>query len=492
MSNSDQAVATVPVTVTAEKGTEIFIIDHSFDLKAQGLERVSAKLEPGIYKIKFKAGSLIREVLETIQPGTEPVAISSPVMSFTSTAPLKDTRCTHEYHEEEAERLSRKVHSKLGQGSQIFVFARRWSHPPSEGETESLDLNSNPAQGLTLHDLDGKLLLDLELSSQAGSGPDPSAGCTIEVDPGVYRLRIETPRWGALEQSLVASRGWQSQVFLMQSTEAGGVADLSTASVLQAPLDAGFDAKRPDYRLAELARIGLANGRTVISPDDLEEMLNQKSANPMLGVYGAHALLVSRKPDPGLLRRVVDNLEALLGSHPDVEALKLVVPTGGDSGYRHTVPPMLSASWSIVVKAAAKRPELVPEGSLAAVVSPNLWGDATWLIWLADRLDVAPGRQDLSLAEALGRIVGSKSSLNVTNPESSRRRDLSDMEDALLSALVPAQRSVPSDDVPSPLRSAAAAPSEPPSEEQLAEALGVPPSTLKDVSLKLLSKLGEL
>ncbi|NTV96643.1 MAG: hypothetical protein HGA75_14730, partial [Thiobacillus sp.] len=115
--------------------------------------------------------------------------------------------------------------------------------------------------------------------------------------------------------------------------------------------------------------------------------------------YGAHLLLQGDERDLDLLREVVGNLEAMLGSHPDVAALCLALARHDGQepppGLRFATPPMLARGWQLVVEASLERPELVPGDSFAARVAGNLVSGSHWLIWrrtaaLAQTLQASP------------------------------------------------------------------------------------------------------
>ncbi len=199
------------------------------------------------------------------------------------------------------------------------------------------------------------------------------------MNPGLYRLRLSLPSGACQEHTLVACAGWQTQVFLLQRDHEGArLADLPKASVLMA-LGKGFQTGDAGLRQAELARLGLMNERKVLS-SDVREMLEGKFANPMLGIYGAHLLLLENSPDLRLVRIVVNNLRSLLGdSHPDVEALALAV--NGSPASSFAVPPMLRRSWKLVVDATLERPDLVPADSVAARAAQNVCSEEPWFVW---------------------------------------------------------------------------------------------------------------
>src|SRR3954447_11944382 len=117
-----------PVGLTvyaADEAKEIFIIDGQFRLVGRGLGRMHANLEPGIYKVKARAGLTTREQHVVLFPG-QPQSVNLGPIPFTSPAPLSQTLKTHEYHMGAAQQLSGNIHVRAGEGSSIFVFARDW------------------------------------------------------------------------------------------------------------------------------------------------------------------------------------------------------------------------------------------------------------------------------------------------------------------------------------------------------------------------------
>ncbi|HEV2758677.1 MAG TPA: hypothetical protein VGV86_03820 [Acidimicrobiales bacterium] len=494
MSGFDGVSRPISVTVTAEKNTEIFVIDGAFNLRARGVGRVDEKLEPGLYKLKFRSGPLVQEMHEVVEAGQGPFEFTCPPLEFASPAPLAQTSTTHGYQEEAAAELSRQVHRRIGTGSQIFLFARCYTGKAFSSRPKVDD----PARGLTLHDLEGRLLVDFEHDARAGAGSDASAGCTVELAPGAYRLRGRTERWGALEQMIVASAGWQTQVFLWQTDDDGRrVPDLSGTCVLLAELGTGFSPDSGTLRSSELARVALAERRVFMPRHQLREMLGSEVDNPMVGIYASHALVSAGEADRDLLTAVTDKLRQLLGEHPDVEALRLHLDGAAGTPYRFQAPPMLASSWSLVLAASEHLPELVPRGSLAARASTALWGDGPWLIWMADGFDDEAWRTERTLGAVLGRIAEVAPSMDPDEIGIPRAEiALSAAEEALLSAVSPLVRSTqesassglmvptgPAADVPG----TAPAPSS--IEATLAARLGVPLAALDGLAARLLSKL---
>src|SRR5215212_2515208 len=135
------------VTVNAPRDVETFIIDHAFNLVHRGAGAFSHAVPPGIYKFKFRRGLAIEERLEEI--GETPRTIEAPPLEYDSAVPLRSTRGADEKHLDAARAMSGETHLTLGEGAQLFLFARS-------------DDSSDPVAGLALHALDGALLADIQ------------------------------------------------------------------------------------------------------------------------------------------------------------------------------------------------------------------------------------------------------------------------------------------------------------------------------------------
>ena len=460
------------------------MIDHNFQVCGRGIGTLDTELVPGLYKLRYRVGLTVSEAYQAIEPGRGPVTVSAPPTEYSSAAPVRGTLDREPYGIEATE-LSRKVHATFEKDSQVFVFARGGRAGRS----------ANPAAGLSLHYRDGTRVVDLGKLAKRAGATSQWAGCTVAVPPGEYRLRqrlrLAVPQQRHLEQVIVASPGWQTQIFLTpfpgEPTEGGRPGGLIPArtSVLQARIDRGFGAHPDAARLADLARIGLTDRRAIIALADLPAKLFRESANPMLGIYTAHALLQAGEFDQAQLREIVSTLRSLLGKHPDVEALAhaLGVP---DPAYVFECPPMLSNSWSIILAASARHPGLVPRASLSERVSPHLWGTGPWLLWLYDELANAQPRVT---ADAPGMVAQVADAALLGYPSRRAALDnatLTDREEAMLTRVSRPFRT------PEPGKSPHPEGSRQPAldiSRDLAEALDLPPAAIPPVAASLVRKL---
>jgi hypothetical protein len=397
---------------TGDQATEIYVIDGQFQLVGRGLGKLDISLAPGIYKVKVRAGFVTEEEYVILREGDTPVVKQFSAMTFSSPVPLWNTVKTHEYHVEAAIRECTRTHVSVGQGSWIYVFARDWTPTYRTGRPMPQRGFQHPATGLTLLTEHGSPVADLAQQSTTNAtqmlpGQDPWAGCNIQLDPGCYRLSLELPSGDRLEQTLVSSPGWQTQVFLLQrnygEAPSDQRADLSGSAILLSK-QLRFDPNSESIRLTELARQGLTNRRQVLPKEVTRQMLWEKYENPILGIYGAHLQLLSNTQGLNTIETVVNNLRRLLGApHPDVEALALGLQSDARTSYVFNIPPMLRRSWSLVLEATVRKPSLVPADSFAAQVAPHLWGDDPWLIWtrpVASARDLSPASSLTSESEA--------------------------------------------------------------------------------------------
>jgi hypothetical protein len=378
----------------------IEILDAEYQVQAKGYGRIEEDLPTGYYTIQYRAADAMAERDIALRPD-QPVTISDPpYLPFSSAAPLAYTSTSHEYHQYSAQHLSRSAPLGLGDGSQVFVFVRDVNNGGS----------THPAKGLSLHDMDGRLVVPFDeiIESSRGASEARWGGRNIAVDPGFYRLRLALRKDRSIEMIVPACPNWQSQVFLLRQggqTEFAGrtVLDLPNAAHLMARPHEGFDpfedvsVRRTiqpdmageDLRLIELARQSLALGYRGIRATDLQAMLWGKWEDPLLGILGLHLLLRQPEPDLNFASNIHERLRGILMAgfrHPDIDALALEITRRLGITIDmppFTAPPMLRQSWSYLVEATARLPELIPPGSFLFQIAGRLWGASAWLIWEA-------------------------------------------------------------------------------------------------------------
>jgi hypothetical protein len=360
----------------------VFLIDHSFALVDRSLGELDAQVKQGVYKLKARLGDTTVERLVVLNRDKS-IDLTED-LPLASAAPLENTSQSHEFHMYPAAAQSAQVSIRAGEGAQIFLCARRWRDTKAGGP----DPAPLPLPSLSLHRPGGEMIADLAAPPGVQLDPqEPILGMTVEADPGSYALRWADPRGVVAEQTVHAVRDWQVQVFLIE--EAGTPRSEPEAPARQRlSILMGrerFDPADKTLRLVEEARAALADERKVAS-DFVTETLFAKFDNPMLGLFGAHLMLIGREAnraakedeehdlsdakrvhapvafDQSLFDGVVGNLVYLLGSdHPDATALA-TQSSNQDLQKLQPIemPPMLWRSWTLLIEASNKRPELVP------------------------------------------------------------------------------------------------------------------------------------
>lgn len=421
----------IAIDATSEDpGAELFLLDRTFAVVNKGIGRFDHALEQpaGLYRVRARIGPTVREAHLFVEPENirllhappgirlldapyriglaERIEIRFDTIQFPSPLPLEHTSKTHEYHMGSAVLHSAgPPQERLGRGSSLFLYARAWTPPGSNHPYRRWD----PFEGLSLASIDGATLWEFRDSKTKDLSNDPWAACRLELTPGAYVLR-QSIRERVTEMSVIASPAWQLQIFLLaQRTRSGGASvDLSTAAILHGR--DGFHTGSREGRLCEQVRFGLTQRRRTMTPTELSDLVDQKFDNPMLGIYGAHMMLMrdrvsaderetgSRSLDTRereAIEIVTRNLSRLLGDHPDVEALRVFLGERPADRAFHC-PPMLLSSWEIVVRATTRMPDLIPSGCLSSRIAPRLISSAPWLLWNGRDLHSTSGTRTLS------------------------------------------------------------------------------------------------
>ncbi|HYP43569.1 MAG TPA: hypothetical protein VEQ66_00035 [Propionibacteriaceae bacterium] len=384
---------TVRVVVrTGSPLAEVFLIDHAFALVRRSVGDLDTTVDPGVYKAKAKLADAETERLLLCDEDRE-IDLSEE-LRVASPAPLSGTTRERSMDAGLTRNLSASIRGGPSSAAEVLLVTRRWTPSPV-----SLDAS--------LHDSSG-LLVPFPTTAE---GP-AADGAGSAVDAGSYFLRWHGAGDVAVEQTIQATAGWQTQVFVLDEPGEGSGLGATRVSVQMSR--AGFDPASAELRRAEEARTALAEERKISSPA-LEDIL-ERSDNPMLGLFGAHLMLLTRETaqrrspsarpqapvrfDAARFERLVMRLQSVLGlDHPDVVALTTQLPGPLPTSLGPiSAPPMLWRSWLLLVEASNDTPMLV---------SPSVWRRAVgslplrpFLIWMTDAADSAD-RLERVIARAL-------------------------------------------------------------------------------------------
>jgi hypothetical protein len=298
-------------------------------------------------------------------------------LAVPSAAPVDRTSTTREDHMHAAFMASSSLaKSRASSGVVLMLRTLRDSNAP---------FGSAAADSISLVDAD---LRPVDADRRHGDG---WATITARLKPGGYALRVDPPGRGPLGptfQSIWATRGWQTLVFVA-NTESGPAADRAAVHMTRMRDRWQPQSDRRDIDLGvEAARWSLQQARPGISPRLLRLLLKTKFRNPMLGIIGAHVLLLDPKPNLRQLRTVIRNLSGLVPDHPDVRALMWLLedanrarPAGGPAGARISWPPTLLASYTAAIHRDAYEPGAIVTGSPAEGLAAHLVVTGIWTSW---------------------------------------------------------------------------------------------------------------
>lgn len=372
-----------------EPSAEIFVVDEAFNLVDRGVDKLTATLPFGIYKVRVRSGRRLSEEIYLLDAAPAAPAAAPELPPFSSPAPLPGSAATHEYHMAALADAAGRLDLKHGTGGEILVMARQWR--ADDGAPNDFE----PWAGIRLVNGRGATVADLSRDGKRDGAGDAWATMSVGVDPGVYFLRLREESGREFEQSLVVSPGWRTDLHALLAPRSEEMRDHAWLRLAVLMHRLGGPATAPTDLMIDQARVALADERLVLG-GELDDLLVVKFDNPIAGILGGHLLLVeqARKSTAriALLDQVVANLRGLVGDgHPDVEALSLRC-TAARLRTRAPVaaPPMFQASWQILVEASDKRPELIPGALWKRVhaLSPV----PPFLAWSSDRLSKARSR----------------------------------------------------------------------------------------------------
>ena len=384
--------SSAPANVTfdvaaADDGTEIFLINGNFELVAKGIGRATFSAPPGLYKLKVRSGNTTVEEVIGVREGMKPIALQP--VQLVSPVPLANTATTLPSHEAAVrDAVAHPVDVDAGSGSGIVIVVRLSKQGPQPDAPPQ-----NPARGLKLLAMDGRRVADVESEATiGGDAAQPIAALHVTVAPGAYRLSLTRADDRRVEQIVVASPGWQTQIFMF--VDRSGRADVINAAMT---IRKDFQTADETLRLEQIAFGAFRDDRKILS-DQMRARVADPAAPPMLALLGALLLIREAKTakeevensggkgervdNRAAVTAIVANLRTALApdSHPDVEAIALGAGNPNPA-YPFQSPPMFRAAWRLLLKASASDQKLIAPSSFAARIATRLWGDGPWLLY---------------------------------------------------------------------------------------------------------------
>lgn len=387
-----------PVRVEViDRASQVEIRNSNYQVMGSGFGSVEMELPVGIYKARTQVGSMMQEQLFAVEEGAAPLLLMLEPVVFSSPAPLQYTNTHHEYHEAAlAEALGAPIPGSLtyGNGSRFLLSVRDPSNAPFNQSDESIERYTRSFRGFTLCRAEGDELIDYDQMALR----DMSLGyliCHVELDPGHYVLKVAREGFEPLALPVITVMGWVSEVFILMekvdsSVEAAFTPQMKDIAVMMKPIWENYF--QPDdhfFRLTEVARQALQGGRNILDQSLMDDLLNSKFGNPVLGLLSAHLLLLESKPRLDLLGIVIDNLAGLLGyDFPDVVALQhRLMQLAPDLAPQVNpdimidFPPLLRVSWDIAADVATENESFFPADSVCWQVADRMTDNGIWTAW---------------------------------------------------------------------------------------------------------------
>jgi hypothetical protein len=366
-------------------GTELRLLDDDRVLVARAIDHLAVSSVPaGIYTVRAVLGGNHRDKIAVVRPGAPThVDIEAPAMA--SAMPIERTAKTHEYHQAAAEHFSRADKMTFpvdptvaASQSELFIMAREWNRDVS---TRRGPRPQRIGGNLTLCDREGAMMFAYKDLEMQWVGEDNCAAKTFVLRAGLVRL-CAMDRAVAYELPIYTAPGWQTQVYFLASGDDGDLraSDLAQASMTMRRIGRGFARGDLDGQAIEGVRSALETTSGGVPDMVLEGYLWEKFENPLLGLLAAHAMQRRGTLKPATLHTVANNLANLIGPIPDVIALLLEADPAANVP-PVLVPPMLRASWTILLEHSARRRDLIPRDSFAARIAKRVVGSGAWMLW---------------------------------------------------------------------------------------------------------------
>jgi hypothetical protein len=271
-----------------------------------------------------------------------------------------------------------------GDVQRLFIFVRAESREAGDGGWLG--------NGLELCDAAGRILSLFTGEHTESSDADGWLALSCRLPVGFYRLRWIDPS-GARAIALHLFAGWDTQVFVPFDQRPR----VEAASILLARSGQAFDPESSDAQTTDIGLLGLRQGRDLVPAAVRPELLSGKFHNPMLGLIGAHLLLMAPRPRADSIDTVLGRLRYdLLGDVADLRALEW--PAWQRIGRERPPieafdqPPMLRAGTHAVIAADARVGGLIPADGSLSMVARYQRADSAWTVW-SPRVQTRPRPQ---------------------------------------------------------------------------------------------------
>lgn len=361
----------------SDPGAQIRILDARGWLIREGIGSVKRRFSYGSYRARFLVGTnssdrpfevlpdgAVRVDGEAIAGPAGGLRIEQAALSFPSPVPWPDA-LTPDGQASAGRRLQdRLVQRARGTaGAALLILARDSAHRSGRGwcmpETLRAALRLRRLMG------DGAEPVAVSLAPEVVEEHGSCGVLALGLEPGTYLLgtrRVQGAQgyWQELVLTLPAD-GWRTEVYLDSIDDAftGRRYDSETASVFIVPRQEPDLLPSRAYRLTEIARQALAEGRVGVDAATLRALISGKLVAPMLALYSAAALTFRPTPPRRDIARLCARLRSLGCVNPaDLQVLEWFAGGAEGNGDGLTLGgdalPCLSRSWQIVAQSGRR------------------------------------------------------------------------------------------------------------------------------------------
>jgi hypothetical protein len=364
---------------------ELALVDSAFRRVAHGVGTLEVDVPAGIYELQLQAGPQLEKRLISLESG-QVFEDRDIRVAFPSPAPIDGTSTSHEYQQQAANDASTKVTPTFEGAAGLVLMVRNLRG------SEQLRCNEKTIGALELRDSN---LVPVPFFAERWTLNTEEGWATwsAHLPPGGYALRVkrrEEAEQVLFDQAIWLSAGWQTLSFIPNSAQ-GAATEWSSMHMVELALD--WSPYEQDVGLAlELALWALREGRGVVPRDLLQLLLGSKFKNPILGIVGAHALLLQAEIDSDELDTVLGNLDELVPGHPDVAGLRWLaaearsegrIPAAGFFPETSMIswPPLLDRSYDALIRRDAHDGVTIQDGSVAERAAAQRLAAGLWTVW---------------------------------------------------------------------------------------------------------------
>ncbi len=433
----------------ADKFAEVAVVDSRYKVRLRGIGTLQGLLPKGLYMARARSGDTTRQ--QPIRVVDTDVTVTFPEFgSLRSSAPLYPERGfeTNFVSTGSASLVTPNANSSI-------LLALR--HVPIHGEesttTDFVQVQS--ALGFELCTVEGKPIHDFSSTplSPTASGHWVAA---LQIASGWYSLAIPTDRETRVLLPIYIGQRFSPSVFIELLSRRSGNPRMDLDRILVSYDDREADIFRDQDRMRaiELARRSLVRGRNMLTPALMQVLINQKFADPMLGLFIAHLMLASPDADQAMFEEVVRNTGDIMQypEHPDLVIVRAMgrmrglwkqATLPGDKEPL-VAPPLLRASWDGLLHLKERGSEVVAAGSLLRTVASSLLRSSVWVLWRAMPATVLVSRISDSEAKIIeGAQVTDDDIPKIEVLQTGRRRKPKINADRLLGGLIDYVRAHP-------------------------------------------------